>query len=33
MKIVGGMYDYNDFINYMLDKGVEYYVNICVKNT
>ena len=25
MKIVGGMYDYNDFINYMLDKGVEYF--------
>ena len=25
MKIVGGMYDYNDFINYMIDKGVEYF--------
>ena len=31
MKIVGGMYDYNDFINYMLDKGVEYFDDTHIK--
>lgn len=31
MKIVGGMYGYNDFINYMLDKGVEYFDDTHIK--
>ena len=31
MKIVGGMYDYNDFINYMIDKGVEYFDDTHIK--
>lgn len=31
MKIVVGMYDYNDFINYMIDKGVEYFDDTHIK--